>query len=113
MEGVATRRLHLGPMTFSELEVLMEEEIFDYRGDLEITDPHNSNIVLWNGWNEDAVDVFNSLVARGAEVLDAELEDYRRLYRRVPDLPLAVDRRCAYTSPHWAPSLIALNETDR
>lgn len=73
MAEVAARRLRLGPMTFSQLEILMEEELFDYRGDLGITDPRNPNIVLWNGWNRDAAEVFDSLVARGA---DNAVSDY-------------------------------------
>ncbi len=51
-----------GFINFIRLEDIFDENSFEYRGDREIYDALQPQILFWSGWNEEAISLLHSLI---------------------------------------------------
>lgn len=91
-----------GDVSYAELQRLFNRLGFDYRGDLEIYSPINENVILWCGWNREAIEIMNELKSENL----VEQEPVQLLVYIIDGaalrLPL-VKRAVNYKTPHWLP----------
>ena len=59
-----------GSVNFEEIEAFFERKKYKYRGDTVIR-LSQSRLVVWNGWNRQASEVFMELVAEKSVILDS------------------------------------------
>lgn len=51
--------------TFGELETVMTEAGFEWRGELFLCSHYYPNVIYWKYWNEQAVSLFTELINAG------------------------------------------------
>ena len=94
-----------GELYFTEIERVFEENNFDYKGDKNICVKNNENIIIWEGWNENANNIIFRLIEHPNIVnlgINNILEIY--LYGAMLQYPLVKSQNHIYKKTHWYPS---------
>ena len=90
-------------VNYAQIEHIFEECDFRYQGSLEeIVSEQYPNIVLWAGWNEEALEILGELLRSGSVVrVPYELLIYM-IDGKMLTYPIQKDSR-SHSSPHWLP----------
>lgn len=88
-------------VSFVEIENIFLKSGFEYRGNLAILHPSISNVVVWIGWNQEAVDVIKEVVDMGVHYVPTAVLTYL-IDGKVLDLPVARARK-DFKKVHWVP----------
>ena len=93
-------------MFFTEIEEIFEKENFDYKGEKSLTFNHNKNLIIWTGWNQEAIEVIEEILKE--DYIDAYLCNTIEitLYSTWLGFPIAKGVNYKYTKPHWLPTKI-------
>jgi len=91
-------------VTFIELERIMTDAGFNWKGELEFGALDN-NMVYWKGWSQDAIDLFNELTQEKAVETDVTAPLTYMIDGRVLNYPEAT-RVQNYKKPHWVPIIL-------
>lgn len=99
-------------IAFTEIEQLFEGHGFDFRGDFAIG-IGIPNVIVWCGWNEDAIEVYKRLRNRGIALREESQLTYY-FDGLAPNLPIAsesnIRRKAGYKEPHWFPASLIFME---
>ena len=90
-----------GDMYFPEIERFFEDNNFDYKGDKTLRLSDNSSIIVWNGWNQEAIDLIcknNHVALRCFNNMIEVMLSGGGL-----NLPIAKKDNYKYKKPHWLP----------
>lgn len=89
--------------SYAEIERIFSAEGFDYTGDLAQTAGEQyPNIILWAGWNKQAVDIISELVGSGSvQRVPCDLLIYL-IDGKTLGFPLQKDSN-NHKRPHWMP----------
>ena len=89
---------------FSEIETIFERYKFDYKGNKVILDGENQSILIWGGWNKEAIDIILKIF-NNPNVFCAPLNEIEILLQGILlNYPLAKKRKYKYKELHWIPS---------
>lgn len=96
--------------TFSEIEGLFEREGFDYRGESSVELRPGANIMLWYGWNREAVNLILDLSHGGEIVFHPASWIERMCFGKAFSLPIAKQPGHDYKKLHWLPVVVSAAE---
>lgn len=90
---------------FTEIEKVFETTDFDYKGDKNICVQGNENIIIWQGWNEQANKIIFKLLEH-PNILNKGISSILEicLYGKRLPYPLVKMQNHTYKKPHWYPS---------
>lgn len=96
---------------FSEIETIFERNKFEYKGNKTILDGENTSILIWAGWNHEAIDIIFKLFNH-PNINARPVNNYLEILLQGVDfgLPLAKRRKYAYKKIHWLPSKLVWRE---
>ena len=113
--------------TFGELETVMTEAGFEWRGELFLCSHNYPNVIYWKYWNEQAVSLFTELINAGKIRLVpidfgkptyskeinfvSEINNDSLFYlasgNTVVNMPVTTSKS-DYKTPHWLPCFICI-----
>ncbi len=89
-------------VTYIEVERIFNEHSFEFKGDRSITSGMNEFVVLWNGWNKEAINIVNELF--DARLIKAEPTQPINYIIDGGDLNLPLVKGVhRYKEDHWLP----------
>ena len=95
-----------GDLFFTEVEEVFEKENFDYKGEKSLTFNHNKNLIVWTGWNQEAIEIIEEILKE--DCVDAyscnPIEVV--LHSNWLNFPVAKGINYKYVKPHWLPAKI-------
>jgi len=91
-------------VTFIELERIMTDAGFNWEGQMGFG-VLEKNLIYWQGWNQDAIDLFNELTQEKAVETDTTAPLTYMIDGRVLTIPQAT-RYQKYKKPHWVPIIL-------
>lgn len=113
--------------TFGELETVMTEAGFEWRGELFLCSHNYPNIIYWKYWNEQAVSLFTELINAG-EIRLVPIDFGKPTYSKeinfvseinndslfylasgntIVNMPVTTSKS-DYKTPHWLPCFICM-----
>lgn len=113
--------------TFGELETVMTEAGFEWRGELFLCSHNYPNIIYWKYWNEQAVSLFTELINAG-EIRLVPIDFGKPTYSKeinfvseinndslfylasgntIVNMPVTMCKS-DYKTPHWLPCFICM-----
>ena len=96
-------------ISFVNIENIFDEHGFYYKGDLTLEVPTLKNFVLWSGWNQEAIDIFDS-VRKSKNITMKLCQPLVYLHDgKALNLPLA-KRAISYKKPHWVPIVLVYDK---
>lgn len=95
-----------GNMYFPEIERFFENNNFNYKGDKTLRLSDNSSIIVWNGWNQEAVDLICGMISNKNN--HVALRCFNNMIEVMLsggglNLPIAKKDNYKYKKPHWLP----------
>lgn len=98
---------------FTEIEHFFQDSGYAYEGNVAFFAREGSNILLWNGWSQEACNLLVELTEEGEICWSpaSPIECY--LMTSLLQLPLAVQIQHNYKEPHWLPAVIDIHEKGR
>lgn len=97
--------------SFVEIERIFEQNNFDYKGDMAITSDRYPNLVFWNGWNKQAIDVIDELLYNELILQKPTKAICYYIDGKVLQMPIAQHYR-ARVSEHWYPIAFSINKRE-
>lgn len=94
-------------VTFAALEKAMTADGVDYAGNNVLYSGHFNNCVMWEGWNEEAVNALSALKEAGAIQFVLTNVGMYMLDGKVTTYPIA-DKLNNFDKPHWMPTLVRI-----
>ena len=91
--------------SYAELESLLDRLQFEYRGQLEARAGANPNVILWAGWNLEALQMLSELLAAGLIERTPCSPIIYGIDGTMLDYPVLAGDPSRATSPHWLPIL--------
>ena len=95
-----------GDMFFGEIENFFDSIGYEYKGDKSIRAREGSNLVIWVGWNDEAISILNEMMEfdgfTGMTANPIEVAIMEQL-----TLPMAKQINRNYREPHWLPCKMA------
>lgn len=91
-------------VSWAELEYFFDRIGFDYRGRMRIHSGACENVILWDGWNYNAITLIEDVTASGKVRKAPAGELVYLLDGKVLNYPI-VQRNRAYKKPHWLPMI--------
>ena len=90
---------------FTEIEKVFETMEFDYKGNKNICVKGNENIIIWEGWSEQANNIIFKLIEH-PNVINEGISDALELWLYGKSLPYPLVKKQSYTykKSHWYPS---------
>ena len=94
--------------TFGELETVMTEAGFEWRGELFLCSHNYPNVIYWKYWNEQAVSLFTELINAGKiRLVPCDSLFYLASGNTVVNMPVTTSKS-DYKTPHWLPCFICI-----
>lgn len=93
--------------SFSEIENFFEREHVDYQGGFSI-EAGGTNIIFWDGWSHEAVELVLSLVHSGEVTFEAATWFEILTFGKTFNLPIAKRPKNGYKEPHWLPVVLSV-----
>lgn len=95
--------------SYAELEHLFDELNFEWRGNFDICSGQCENVILWTGWNKEAIEVINNL--KRSEKIEQVLTDpiIYLIDGKALNMPI-VKKYKDYKKPHWLPVVFTTNK---
>ena len=90
-------------LLFTEIEEIFEEEGYDYKGKRSLLHPKDTNLVMWMGWNEGAIDIIGTLLEIPEMFLIQCTTIETLTYSEWLNLPIAKTDKRVHTKPYWFP----------
>lgn len=98
--------LDYGDQSFVGIEETFEEYSFNYKEDGKyLISPENDSIVLWHGWNDEAVQVIQEVMQENEIKLTGTDTLVYLVDGRVLNLPVATKINHHYKEARWYPML--------
>lgn len=97
--------------SFVEIERIFEQNGFDYKGDLAITSERHENLIFWNGWNKQAIDVLEELLYNELIVRKPTQTLMYFIDGKVLDMPIAQHYK-KRENPCWFPISFSVNKKE-
>lgn len=99
-------------VTYVEIEKVFDRMGFDWRGNGTTNLTGFYNIIIWDGWNEEAFEIINDLlveeeVTRVSTSIIVYLADSKAL-----PYPIA-NKALQYKEPHWLPVVFNVREEEQ
>lgn len=90
---------------FTEIEKFFETIGFDYKGSKNICVLGNENIIIWQGWNEQANRIMFEIL-KHPNVINKGINNILEicLYGKRLPYPLVKKQNYTYKKPHWYPT---------
>ncbi len=92
-------------VSFVEVERIFEDYGFDYKGGMTICHPKSLNLLIWDGWNQSALDLLNQLISNEPFAMHSTHTITYLIDGGALNLPLAKSVR-DYKHPHWLPMVL-------
>ncbi len=99
---------------FTEIEKVFEYMGFDYKGNKSICVQGNENIIIWQGWNEQANRIIFEIL-KYPNVTNKGISNILEIYlygKRLP-YPLVKKQNHTYKKPHWCPTKLIWIRTEK
>ena len=90
-------------LLFTEIEEIFREENFDYQGNRNMIHPKDTNLILWMGWNEKALNIIGKLLEIPEMFLTPCNTIETIIHPEWLDLPIAKSDNRKHTKLHWFP----------
>lgn len=99
-------------VSFVEIEKILKEHNFDYKGDRVIHHEGCPHLIIWAGWNEDAVEIVAGVLREEAICLQTTHNLTYLIDGGGLDLPIAKGIK-KYKRDHWLPMVLRTEEKCR
>lgn len=96
---------------FLDIEVFFDKIGFDYRGSNRLGLRHNKSVIIWCGWNLDAIKVLEAIMKSDFKLkaTPAILYNLKGYISKLPVVYSGLNTK--YDTYHWAPMRIVSNES--
>lgn len=94
-----------GNVSFVEIEELFEDHSFNYKGEYALMYRKCKGIIIWNGWNNEAIDLISNLMQHKEIELDPCSIMIYLIDGQALKYPLVKSFR-SYKEDHWIPMVI-------
>jgi len=96
--------------SFVEIEQIFEDNNFNYKGNRSIASSEHNNVIYWEGWNQEAINIISKVMDSGSIMMHTTQVFTYVIDGKGLSIPIAKCKR-HYNNPHWIPIAFTLKET--